>query len=616
MSSLIKSTVYTIAITLAMVFFVDMRLVAQDVGVERCEQDTITQRSRLLFNTFIDSNSRFSYRRLYGLFVRKGNQKGEIIQEHKSIERFEEFNNKEIADIQYVRLKAFGQSVYDLNKMPEEWLEKLGNAFHTTTARKVIEHNILFRPNDLLNPIDLVETEQILRSRKYIEDVNILVEPMPNSDKVCVFIITKDKFTKSAHLDFRNFDKWETGISESSLGGIGVSLFADLYHNEARSSAYGYKFELAVDNIWGSFISADMYYRNGVGYNTKYINFNRDFYASKVRLAGGLTYKSTEELYGVYIIDTTISVNYTLKDAWVGHSFRLSRKSSIKAPVLFTIAAKYRQINYNKGLPTTVNMNPYFNSTKHYLMSFGVSWQNLYQSNLIYQFGSTEDIPVGFRLMLATGFEEDQFQRRYLVNGEIAGANYFRFGYLFGSVRFGGYATDEKQLEQASLNIRTTYISNLLNLGKHKMRQFISLNYTKGLSRFQGEREYIVLGNSYGIRGLKSCELVGTTRMVVNLESMIYSPYKIYGFSLAYFPFCDMGLIGFGDDYYDSLYSGFGFGIRLRNESTVFPTVLLRLAYYPVIPPGATVSNYYITSEGRRRFEQFRAQEPQLLPFE
>ena len=617
-----KSVIYAIAIFLAMAFFVDSQAMAQPnvlSSSDTLDCDTVSQKSMLFFKTFIDSNSRYSYRKIYGLFLRKAETKtSEIIEEHDPTERFEKYSKKEIAEIRYLRLRAFGQSVYNLDLQPIDWKEQFGNALHTTTLKEVIAHNVLFKQNDLLRPIDLVETEQVLRSRSYIEDACIMVEPMSDTGKVCVTVITKDRYTGSAHLNFSNFDVWDGGISESNFCGGGIILRADVYQDKRLEDRNGYKFEVEVGNIWGSFISTKMYYRRGVGYNSKYVNFNRDFFASKVRIAGGVTYMDSKERYGVYILDTTISIKYTIKDCWLGYSIPLGGRNVLKAPFLLTLATKYRLTDFYEGLPTLDNFNPYFASTKHYLVSLGFSRQNLYQSNLIYQFGSTEDIPVGFKVQFATGFEEDDFQRRYLVNGEVAGANYFKIGYLYGSVQVGGYVTELNRLEQASLSIKSTYISNLFNIRGHKLRQFVSLSYTDGFTRFSGEREYIVLGNHSGIRGLQSNRLAGKTRMYVNLETVAYSPYDIRGFRIAYFGFVDVGRIesGVGECSDDcGLYSAFGVGLHLRNEATVFPTIVIGLAYYPRIPSDGTVSNYYITSQRRRRFEQFRSREPQLLPY-
>ena len=133
-----------------MVFFVDGRAECGNISAYYIytQHDTTTAQGRTPLKSVIDTNLRLTYRKIYGLLVSKREHTEEIIEEHSPTERFEKYSNKQIAEIQLIRLKAFGQSVHDLNKKPEEWDEKLGNVFHTVTQRRVITHNLLFRVDE------------------------------------------------------------------------------------------------------------------------------------------------------------------------------------------------------------------------------------------------------------------------------------------------------------------------------------------------------------------------------------------------------------------------------------------------------------------------------------
>lgn len=577
----------------------------------------------LFYKTFIDSTSRYSYREIPKLFRRSKRTPKGVIKEQDPTLAFRPYAHKQIAEIRYIRLRAFGQSIHDLERQPDRWYQKLGNTFHKTTLQMLIAHNVLFKPDDKLKPIDLAETEQLLRSRPYIEDARLIVETLPDTSKVRITVVTKDKFTIGGHLHLSSPERWDVGLYERNFAGAGVVLKTDVYHDKSLVDYNGYKLELRVDNIWGSFVSANTYYRQGVGFRTKYLNVSRDFSVTKMRLAGGLTYKDSEERYGVFLLDSTITVKYRLKDAWLGYAFPISGQDIAKAPYLLTFATKLRFTNYDKGLkptpPTKITppTHPYFFNTKHYLISVGVTRQNFYQSNMIHLFGATEDIPVGMKVQLATGFEQDDYQRRYLINGDFSGAQYFKFGYLYGAVQIATYITQKKKMEQSLLHLNTQYISQLFNVGQYQVRQFVTLDYMGGFKRFRGEHEYIVLGHYDGIRGLRSNRLMGQRRMYANFETISYSPYDIWGFRIAFFGFVDIGHIDFGEEKLSDrgLFGGFGLGVRLRNESTVFPTIMLGLSYYPRVPVDGRANNYYLRTQGRGHFEQFRSREPELLPF-
>jgi hypothetical protein len=264
------------------------------------------------------------------------------------------------------------------------------------------------------------------------------------------------------------------------------------------------------------------------------------------------------------------------------------------------------------------NVNYYFQNKEYYLVGLSVSRQVLYKANLIYSFGSTEDIPTGFRIQLTSGLEKSEFETRYYVGNELSAAEVGPWGYLFSSARIGGFISSLNQLEQTTTNIRTTYFSNILNFRNYQIRQFVKVDYTRGLNRFYGEGESIFLDDNNGIRGLTSRYMSGTTRLVLNLETVAFSPLYVFGFRFAYFAFCDIGFIGSADDYIigNQSFSGFGLGVRIRNENLVLNTIQIRLGYYPRLPANPDVAYWLISGQQRTRFENFRAREPQIVPFE
>ncbi|MGE0078759.1 MAG: hypothetical protein AB7S48_12940 [Bacteroidales bacterium] len=623
----------TICTLVSMVFFmVASRSNAQSIQKEfypqtKLNKDSVAQSLLLDKSDTIkglqhkdSTKKRYIIRRLYGFFIRKDalESSGKIIREFESSQKFIEYANKEIAEVRIVRLKIFGQSIFDTTITPTSLTERFGNSLHLLTSKRVIENNLLFREGDLLKPVDLSETEQLLRDLPFIEDVNIAIEMLADTNKVRAIVITKDKWTLSFSLRVDNAKKGKTVLSEDNIAGTGLGLAASGYYDKAHPDTWGYKGEFDYTNIAGSFINSNLWMREGLGYNSYFGSLNREFYSSKTMFAGGVSYFLSKEPYRLYRKDSLISIDYNVIDGWIGHSFRVSRKSSLAAPYNLTLAFKYRKVDFNRSDSTSTTYNPYFHSTHQWLASLGLTNQNLYQSNLIYGFGGTEDIPIGFKIQFSSGIEQSPYQRRVLVSGEMSAAEITPIGYLYLSFRTGGYLADESRVEQAAINIRSTYITNLFSLGRFDIRQFVKYDFTRGFSRFDGEREYIALRNTYGIRGLSSNKLIGNTRLMINLETVFFSPLYVYGFRFAYFLFCDMGLIGPSDDlvYSNPMYSGFGLGLRVKNESLIFPTFYIRFGYYPKFPQDAEVANWLISTERRKQFEHFRIREPYVLPYE
>ena len=612
--SCLKIILITINISLLMVFFINNTIAQENQQLQsEVKKDTAFKKIDKIKNNFI-------FRQLYGFVVRKDAlaTSGKVIREFESNQKFLRYANKEIQEVRIVRLKVFGQSVYDTLLVPTTIAERFGNSLHLTTSRKVIENNLLFKEGELVRPFDFSETEQLLRTLPYIEDVNIILETLADTNKVRAVVVTKDNWTLAFSFSSSSLDKGEYSISESNFAGTGFGADAKVYYDKNQPNKWGHRGEFKYSNIGGSFITANLWMREGLGYNSYFTNLSRDFYASKAKLAGGVTYFVSKEPYTSFKTNFTFPIDYNLLDWWVGHSFRVSKKNSLDAPYNLTLAFKHRKIDFNNTVDIQRDSNFYFHSTTQWLVSVGLTNQSLYQSNLIYSFGSTEDIPIGFKVQFSSGIEESKFSRRVLVNGEMSAAEITPIGYLYLSFRTGGYLAEGYRLEQGVVNIRSKYITNLFSLKRSDIRQLIQYDYTRGISRFKGEREYIALNDNYGVRGLSSNSLIGETRIMLNMETMVFTPLYLYGFRFAYFLFCDIGIVGPPEKlvYSNPVYSGYGIGIRFKNESLIFPTFLIRLGYYPRIPDNADVAYWLISTERRRYFENFRIKEPYILPYE
>ncbi len=566
------------------------------------------------------SEKNFVTRKLYGLFFRKQDLEvaGRVFSKTNATQKFIKFTGKRINNIEITRLHAFGQSVYDSTLKPTTLIENSVNRLHIRTATFLLKNNLLFKEGELLNPVDFAESEQLLRNLSYIEDANILVEPLGDTSAVNIKVITKDVWSIGLGAEYYSRYSNQFQIYDKNIGGLGLWLNGYFYHDARYSNKWGQKGELIVTNIGGSFIDGDIWLRKGLGYSTSALALRRDFYASKALYGGGAAIIKSYEPYSFRTIDSTRQISYNGYDYWIGRSLRVSRRDLKKSPHNLVIAFRFISKYYTGRPSVSENLNYFFQNKECYLLGLSLTKQELYKANLIYSFGSTEDIPTGFRVHFTIGIEKGEFENRYYVGNEWSAAEVGPWGYLFTSVRIGGFISSLNQAQQTTTNLRTTYFSNLFTVRNLQLRQFARVDFTRGLNRFYGEGESIFLDNNNGIRGLTSRDMSGTTRLVLNLETVAFSPLFIFGFRFAYFAFCDLGFIGSADDYIigNQSFSGFGLGVRIRNENLVLNTIQIRLGYYPKLPNNADVSYWLITGQQRQRFENFRAREPQIVPFE
>ena len=120
-----------------------------------------------------------------------------------------------------------------------------------------------------------------------------------------------------------------------------------------------------------------------------------------------------------------------------------------------------------------------------------------------------------------------------------------------------------------------------------------------------------------GIRGLKSEKLRGNQLMNLSLESVCYSPHVVMGFRFVYFLFFDTGIIANQKQLLinNHLYTGFGGGIKIRNENLIFDTLLLRFGYYPLLPEQANVRYIDLTSTRSPHLDNFVLQRPEIIGY-
>ncbi|GAG86710.1 unnamed protein product, partial [marine sediment metagenome] len=151
-----------------------------------------------------------------------------------------------------------------------------------------------------------------------------------------------------------------------------------------------------------------------------------------------------------------------------------------------------------------------------------------YKSNLIYNYGTIEDIPYGFLLEFTGGYENNEFYNRYYTGVEFSHGNFYKnLGYFHTKIGFAGFLS-EQQYRQGLFHLKSSYFTNLLPFNNFHVRQFINIDYNIGIRRF--EDEYINISNENGIRGLSSDSLKGTHRLTMSLETVAFSPFYVYGF--------------------------------------------------------------------------------------
>ena len=555
---------------------------------------------------------------LHGALINEP-RKIDIDKKALSLNYLNNFDGKIIKSIHIKPLEVFGPTFNDTTLRANSKLEKVANRLHTKTNLKIIHKNLLFKEGDALDPEIIYENERILRLLPFIKDVRIIANlDSLYSDQVTVTVLTKDVFSIG-------FSGYANGLSSAALEiynrnmfGAGHQISAKMVGHLSKEPFLGIETGYSINNINGNFVNISVNFSNTYKKEGLNIKVEKEFLSPSTQWAGGVNSfrlsrtNSTTPEDPIQLEDPELDL--FLWDTWAGKSFQLNRNKYSNSQ--FVVSGRLvHQTFYDRPDPDIFD-NQYFSNSTFYLMGLSWSQRRFMRDQQIYSYGITEDIPEGYKNELVFGYDANEFGNRfyshlYFSNGSMLAR---RPGYLYMSAAIGGYFK-KLSYEQGIIQMKAKLISRLFDAGKQRLRFFGTLDYTLGIRRF--EVENLLLRNDSHIRGFTSREVVGKQRLSLNSEHVLFVRRELYKFNIALFTFADIGIIGsnnelvFNGDYY----GGFGFGLRLHNESLVLNSIQLRLAFYPKHPEDMSLVGFILEEQTKKSFYNFQPGPPETLIF-
>lgn len=524
---------------------------------------------------------------------------------------FDEYTGMTIGNIDIIRLNVYTRLPSDSISILS-WVQRTVNKTHIKTRNYVIKNSLTIKNGDKFNPVILDDNERLLRQLNFIRDVKIYVIPDSiNSNYVNLVVITQDQWSRGFDLGIDDINAGNFSVYDYNLFGQGQSFETKIYWDTDYKPITGYGIFYKIKNIKHTFINSSVdYYKTNRKGNLK-LNISRNFYTPQTKYAGGLQIGKYYLYQDIEFLDTLYNdhyIKYNYYDAWFSRAFLINKNIITGVRKRIIISGRYRQYYYFNRPQIYPNALYNYHNRSVIVGSIAYSWLNYRKTNMVYNFGRTEDIPYGFLLELQSGNEFGQYYNRLYSSIVLKYGNFFeRTGFINNSLTFGSFFNNK--LEQGVIKYDFEYISKLYSMKNYHFRQFIHLDYTKGINRFVDE--YITINDKYGITGLKSEEMRGIQKLTFNFESLCFSPLFLYGFRFIFFGFYDGGFISFKNNMIskNNYYSGIGFGLRLRNEHLVLNTFQLRFSFYPKIPPDADPNWINVSGE---EYKKFRSMEPEI----
>jgi hypothetical protein len=496
------------------------------------------------------------------------------------------YGGRPIRNIYIRQLDVFDGLLKDSAQEGDNWYKEVGSWIHIPTHESIIRENLLFRPGDTLDPSLLRDNGRVLRNLQHIKDARFIVQPAEGaSDSVDVVVLTQDLWSKGFDVNMESINSGGIELFDNNFMGLGHRFQTNFMFDYFKKSNPGIETSYKVNNIRGSFIDGRLYYMNAFESNRYGFELNRDFYSYKTRMVGGASVFRTKTQRTIVQQDTIFRqtpLNYINHDLWLGYAFQLpSANGFFQERNRLVLSSRYRNDRYYDHPAVTERYNYRFHDNQLFLGKISFSRENFYKSALVYGFGRTEDIPVGDLVSYTFGWEEDQFFSRFYSGIDIRHGEFIRnFGYLSGGLQAGGFLYDQN-IEQGVLRLQSQYISKLISWKQLKLRQFFQVDYTIGLNRFP--EESLGFDRRQDIRGFLADDIYGNEKLILKAETVGFTDIYYYGFRVALYGFCDIGFLGSEKNFiFDNpMKSGFGLGLRLRNENFVFNTFQIRLGFYP-----------------------------------
>ena len=537
-----------------------------------------------------------------------------------SYEYYKSFENKKIGSINIKSLEVFGPNLIDTTKTTDVWIEKAANKLHTKSNLSVIQKNLWIKVGQTLDPDLMMDNERLLRSLPYIQDVRIILKTqLTNDDAVDILILTKDVFSFGASASIRGVDNGSIGIYDKNILGRGHEIGVNLVGHTEKYPNVGFDAYYRINNFGGNFINFSTGYSNTFIREGFFVSAERDFLRPQSVYAGGLTAIRNFRSGRINLTDlelTQFPLNYLFLDSWYG---RRLKRSIIENDSRFqiNISGRVKYTSFYERPESDAENNQYYANSTFYLGGLSFSHRSYVRDFLVYSYGITEDVPKGYLHELVFGYDHNEFGDRWYSHVFFSSGNIFRNKPFYFYTSFGlGSFWNSTGLEQGMADFKVKYISELFKVWNVQSRQFINLNYSLGINRF--ELEDLSLSTINGIRGFGSKTEKGKQRLTLNVESVFFQRQSIANFQTALFSFLDIGFIGDSKQiiFKQQLYSGIGLGLRIRNENLVFKTIQIRLAYYPNHPSDVNSFGMLVDGVPKTRFYTFQPRGPEPLRFE
>ena len=522
----------------------------------------------------------------------------------KKIKKYVNVEGKIIRKIDILSLDPFGYSEIDTTKKPRNWGERTGNRIHVKSSKIAIKNLLLIKKNQPLDSLLVRESERLIRTQRYINRVKITAEPIANnSDSVDVYVRVLDSWSLIPKASLSS-SRTTVDLEERNFLGSGHE-FDNKLTNRLVDGKKAYYTKYIVPNILNTFIKTTLSYQIDLNdYYGKSINIERAFYSPFAKWAGGIYVDQQfrkDSLQNANSTYATQNFKYNSQDFWGGFATRIfNGNTETERTTNLVFTGRLLKTQFKESPTIAYDSINFYAGETFYFTGVGISTRQFVEDKFLFNYGIIEDVPIGKIYGITGGYQLKNGRGRLYVGTRASFGNYFRLGYLSANFEYGTFFRDSKA-EQTAFSFQANYFTNLIELGRWKIRQFIKSQVIIGNNRLNSNGDYLTLNesssfqgnygagnqapNNAGILGFNS-PLYGTKKVLLTFQTQTYSPWNLIGFRFnPYFKYTAAVLgneqIGLTKS---KMYSKIGIGVIISNDYLVFSSFQLSMSYFPSIP--------------------------------
>jgi hypothetical protein len=496
------------------------------------------------------------------------------------------YEGKIIRHIYIETLDPFGYSVYDTTGIKQSHLIKYANKLHVKTQRVTIQNYLLIRTADSFDSLLVKESERLIRINKYIHDVSFVILPTSAySDSVDIYIREQDNWSLIPGINVSS-SLFTLELTENNFVGLGHESKNSFtwYH---RNGNFAYSLNYFIPNFRNTYINSTIHYdEDQYGNTNRIVAIDRPFFSSFAKWAAGVNFTKIIHKDSVNIDDPFLTKELfiqNIQDYWGGNSIQIARGNSENDRTTNLITTlRFLRIRYTVNENVKTDTLHVYADENTYLSGIGISRRKYVQDNYLFKFGLTEDVPVGSMVGITYGYFEKNNSGRFYLGGRIAFGNYNEWGYLSASMEYGTFFRSS-HAEQGLLSAGVIYFSNMKEIGKWKIRQFVNPQVSFGIN--EKSLDYSIVQNT-SLPGESVFDLTNKNQMELTFQTQTYSPWTVIGFHFGPFLSYSAGLAGYGINGFNKskIYSKIGIGVLIKNDNLVLSTFQLSFSFYAITP--------------------------------